>query len=191
MAAAFRYPLWLLMLLAFGPAAASAQGFCTDVPEGSAAPQLCDDRMIVHAETVFRLGRFDSVKVLLCPCIPTDRKRLRSPFAGARNTERALRMLALTYYAEDAPEASREAIKLLLDVNDNFRADAETDPQFFIDEVRRERPTFFQRPIGRLTLAGGGVAAAAIVGLLISRGGDDPLPPLAGPPGLPPNPGGN
>ena len=115
------------------------------------------------------------------------------PFARSYNTERALRILALAYYAEDQTEASREAIRKLLKLNDDYRADAETDPQFFINEVRRVRPQWYER---RWVQAGLGFGAAAFGYLAYEafigdETGEPRLPPLAQPPSLPAPPGGN
>lgn len=141
----------------------------------------CDSERARRAEQAYEQAEFASVKQLLKACVPAG-------FGVPADRQEALRLLALTYIAEDSVESARMYVRLLMRENSGFRAREESDPPRLVTLVNDERPPWiawlwqggsWQRWLGRAAVVG---AAVALPLLLIP---DPPPAPLPGPPGLP------
>ena len=102
----------------------------------------------------------------------------------------ALRLMALSYLAEDSVDAARSYVRLLLKEDTGYRARQEIDPPRLVNLVNDERPPWIAwlwqggsipRWLGRAAIVG----VAVSVPLLLQP--EAPPSPLPGPPTLPAN----
>ena len=166
----FKAAFLLLAVLASGPPVARAQ-------------DACDSDRARLAASAYGRAEFGTVKSLLSGCVPGG-------FSQSADRQEALRLMALTYLAEDSVESARVFVRFLLREDSGFQAREESDPPRLVNLVNDERPPWiawlwqggsWQRWLGRTAVVG---AAVALPLLLIP---DPPPAPLPGPPALPAN----
>lgn len=152
-------------------------------PVTARAQHSCDSDLARRAASAYDRAAFAEVKGFLAGCVPNG-------FTQSSDRQEALRLMALTYLAEDSVESARVYVRLLLRENSSFQAREESDPPRLVHLVNDERPPWiawlwqggsWQRWLGRTAVVG---AAVALPLLLIP---DPPPTPLPGPPGLPAN----
>lgn len=147
------------------------------------AQDSCDTDRARMAVSAYDRADFGEVKSLLSGCVPNG-------FSQSSDRQEALRLMALTYLAEDSVETARVYVRFLLRENSGFQAREESDPPRLVNLVNDERPPWiawlwqggsWQRWLGRTAVVG---AAVALPLLLVP---DPPPAPLPGPPALPSN----
>ena len=155
---------------------------CVGVP-AARAQDACDSDRARQAVAAYDRADFGTVKSLLSGCLPNG-------FGQSSDRQEALRLMALTYLAEDSVESARVYVRFLLKENSGFQAREESDPPRLVNLVNDERPPWiawlwqggsWQRWLGRTAVVG---VAVALPLLLIP---DPPPSPLPGPPALPAN----
>ena len=99
------------------------------------AQTLCE-MQLKEAGHLYNIGNFEEAIVLLTECLETE---------GVSKEEKlqAYRLLGLTYIAKDYLDLARNAVRKLLEMVPNYKADPIQDPPPFtklIEEVKQEQP---------------------------------------------------
>jgi len=92
------------------------------------------DKELAEAEQKYNSGQFDEAIQLISGC-------LEKPTITENEKKQAYRLLGLTYIAQDYLKEAKAAVRRLLDLIPNYKADTVQDPPTFanlVEEVRNE-----------------------------------------------------
>ena len=127
------------------------------------------ETVVTDAQNQYRDGYTAEVILLLNRCLPDS--------IPATEQEKAYKILALAYIAEDYFTEAKEVVRILLDLNKNFAPDYSDDPQKFIKYFEEEKKKRLQKTNlkKKIFFIGGGTVLATIVtaAIILSKG-DEP-----------------
>jgi len=166
-------PILALVLIGWALPAATAH-----------AQAACDEILLSQAGQSYDLGRFDETVSALRPCLPGRHKRGEKHFRR-KQAPQALRLMALSYYAQQAPpDSTRDWVREIVKLNPRYQTAPDEDPLFFQHLVEELRPPrFYQR---RWVQIGGALVVGAVVSYVLLKPEPESLPhpgDVFGPPG--------
>ncbi len=156
---------YVILAISFGLTGLPALGQVGATP----AQSNCKDR----AEREYEAGQISQAITALEVCWPSlDKKTDRL---------QALRLLALSYIEDGQPDLAERPVVLLLKEDRGYRPDSLNNPVYFRNLVDELRPPPWYKKKWVLGLSG--AIAGGVIGYLVLRPGDAPLPePTVWPP---------